>query len=787
MNSSLLNIKTCFNLSNSPKDFIITDETDYAAQGIALSDVVGIITAKDPNGNIFYQNTNYLAPDVDADVSLDSSAIQLPLDLVGEVQKGNYDIIYSIQVAGTDVYSKEFSYDFNFDLPTASLDFTVNVNAAQVTCTDTTQYGQYLTSLTRLQTVKYPQSLNPAIADETSDLEVFIVGAPIYTKTWTSVLQSTVVFTLADGLCVTGVLNAVQDLEVQNNKSLCDSIDCIKALYTAWKEAQCNNPKEANRIEEKLIAVSALYVQVKEYEICGEVDKSQEACRKIVEIAASEGCECGCSDDDSEPQQILPLYGAGGAGGTTIVTSGGNGILVNAVTVGSTTTYTLLLDNGVLDSLGTSWISGTGVPASSLGNEGDYYIETDSALQNYYLKTDATTWTLQGTLTGAPGASVTSGITYDGANPLSCITFSATDLNTVISEIVGEVCTNQANIASNTSAIGVNAAAIAALETETDTNTKSIATNAEDITANANDLTEQRTADAIANKVWAGSGVAANDGSFTPNPVGLNVTYDNGSGGASKGVDANGDAISIDSTVKALTANSDNYVDADKDDITVTAVTIGDPAPAIPAGSIRLYKHTTDASSVTATSDLKKVSFVDADSLEDGSVTSDKLDTVTTSKSTVSGGIQVNYTEKGRVIEVTERFVRVIVTPAEIAALHTTPVQLVAGSANLFVDVTHCTVEYVHDTAAYNLGAVLSIKNRNATSDLYRVPTNVVATASNQNGVCDKINMSAGDVKLIQNDDLVLSSDIDLGSAGDGVLALHINYNLINDTLLSDL
>lgn len=109
--------------------------------------------------------------------------------------------------------------------------------------------------------------------------------------------------------------------------------------------------------------------------------------------------------------------------------------------------------------------------------------------------------TFQGTLTGAPGASVTSGITYDGANPLSCITFSATDLNTVITEIVDQVCLNKSDLERHNEAIGVNAAAIAALETDTDTNTSNINSNAEDIIKNADDLTQQRNESAIANKV----------------------------------------------------------------------------------------------------------------------------------------------------------------------------------------------------------------------------------------------------------------------------------------------
>lgn len=51
---------------------------------------------------------------------------------------------------------------------------------------------------------------------------------------------------------------------------------------------------------------------------------------------------------------------------------------------------------------GKGWLSGTGAPAGSLGTINDFYLDTTT--DQYYRKTGASTWTLIGTLQGAPGA-----------------------------------------------------------------------------------------------------------------------------------------------------------------------------------------------------------------------------------------------------------------------------------------------------------------------------------------------------------------------------------------------
>jgi len=49
------------------------------------------------------------------------------------------------------------------------------------------------------------------------------------------------------------------------------------------------------------------------------------------------------------------------------------------------------------------WYNGTGVPATTLGKKGDYYLDNTSP-HNYYEKTDAVTWTLRGKFEFAPPA-----------------------------------------------------------------------------------------------------------------------------------------------------------------------------------------------------------------------------------------------------------------------------------------------------------------------------------------------------------------------------------------------
>jgi predicted RNA-binding Zn ribbon-like protein len=70
------------------------------------------------------------------------------------------------------------------------------------------------------------------------------------------------------------------------------------------------------------------------------------------------------------------------------------------------------------------WLSGTGAPAGTTGNAGDWYI--DSTNGNFYEKTDASTWTLRGSLAGPQGPAGPTGPPGSGVLPADTVIAAAT-------------------------------------------------------------------------------------------------------------------------------------------------------------------------------------------------------------------------------------------------------------------------------------------------------------------------------------------------------------------------
>jgi len=80
-------IELGFDLTNSPKDFTLTDNTVYT--GETYTDVLGNLRALDPSGSQFYNNTSYSTPDITLSVSNTSATLgSLPLNADGTVKEG---------------------------------------------------------------------------------------------------------------------------------------------------------------------------------------------------------------------------------------------------------------------------------------------------------------------------------------------------------------------------------------------------------------------------------------------------------------------------------------------------------------------------------------------------------------------------------------------------------------------------------------------------------------------------------------------------------------------------
>lgn len=88
-----------FDLVTLPADFLVTDNTDYVAAGLALADIKGLVKLIDPNNGIVYENINYGSPDITPNSSRDFQGPALPVDGDGIYLKGNYQFEYSVQAA----------------------------------------------------------------------------------------------------------------------------------------------------------------------------------------------------------------------------------------------------------------------------------------------------------------------------------------------------------------------------------------------------------------------------------------------------------------------------------------------------------------------------------------------------------------------------------------------------------------------------------------------------------------------------------------------------------------
>lgn len=348
-------LEICFELNNDPKNFKLTDTTDYASEGIALTDVEGLFKITAPDGTIAYENAgfatnDFTSPDVDVDVSTLFDTVSLPLDSEDKVQLGDYVLEYKIEVIGgvqPGVYTKSFSVQNCHVDPIVDVDFETDCFNSKLTSTDNTDYSTELvpapTSIVRTHTAYSPPT--SGLGDTVTSNKI-LVASPISTKTWTLEVSSIVTWDYPDGLCIINTLEGDIEVEVTCDVSICDIFCCIDKLYKRYESKLGINSVLANEIKDQLDIVALDLVLFENALKCGHNDKAQGYYDHILEIS---GCEPGCSCTDVDTVQVIPVCVVTG---TAVVDACGNGaISVTPNTVGDTTTYTVCFDQTLLDKL----------------------------------------------------------------------------------------------------------------------------------------------------------------------------------------------------------------------------------------------------------------------------------------------------------------------------------------------------------------------------------------------------------------------------------------------------
>lgn len=334
---------TKFNVVPTTAKFVLTDLTPYAVEGIALTDVKGVFKIEGPSG-IIYNNTNFGAPDITANVSLIFDTVSLPLDTDGKILKGTYTITYTVRIAGGvqpgDYTSIDTSY-YCYVAPSGDVEVTNSVRLAKVTSKDLTSYpiDGVMPTLTRTHTLYYPATLalSPTVS---SNAEIQLSYPNVYTGTYSGKISTVASYVFSDGLIVDYLITAV-DETIVDNKTLCDIYCGIKNLTNEMLTARSTGDfGKADKIQETLSLVSILFQLYDDAITCGKEDDATNWLNQIIAIA-NITVGCGCTGD--EPTLVIP-EGGGGSGDDVVVNGDSSfGTEVSSNTVGTTTTYTVRL------------------------------------------------------------------------------------------------------------------------------------------------------------------------------------------------------------------------------------------------------------------------------------------------------------------------------------------------------------------------------------------------------------------------------------------------------------
>lgn len=301
------------NFDVTTKTINITDTTNYAGGGVALTDAVGVLAVTDPTATQFYNNTDYNAPDINPDVSLvNSTTISIPEPTADELLLGNYTITYTVKVDnGVDaVYyvSASVTVDFNYCSPEVTINQTADCVAPLFASVDNTTYtvNGVAPTITRAHSLYFPPGsglyLTPTVTTGAT-----INAYTFYTGPQTTIVESTLSYNYGGGFTVTDVVQG-QVTMIVDCDGVCAVYCCMKALETRRTNAKGVNKKIYDELTATLNICMSLMSLAKFSLECGEQSDAQGYMDKIL-VLSNCNDDCGCGNDGT-PQLVTGLSSA---------------------------------------------------------------------------------------------------------------------------------------------------------------------------------------------------------------------------------------------------------------------------------------------------------------------------------------------------------------------------------------------------------------------------------------------------------------------------------------------
>ena len=409
LTSTKLNIS--YSLDSTPKEFVFTDVTDYAAQSVALANITGSIKVTAPSGVTYAGQPD----DVDGSVGrINQNQILVPLLSDGTPEVGSYTFTYTAtDGVDTVVYTK--TINFQYVKPTASIQSTYDCLSPLLETEDTTNYlygainpvdrfsvfaadagaNTFTLAGEKSAFVRVGDTFN--IISSTANDGEYTVTSVTYDGTNTVIGVASVTDGTADGVLVTRkaqifypqvlglnpVVGYSKKLETSvfytntheflyETKSFYDLGDGVSIVDSTTDSNEIDIQCDV-RLCEIFCCINSKFNEYLTYKERGnktlaeyaldqyvlatshlsalrqafECGKTEAVTSLTEQIKSVTNCNGDCSCDDSEPVLVTGL----GGGSDTVVQSSGNGIVVSSIVAGDTTTYTLSLSQSIIDDI----------------------------------------------------------------------------------------------------------------------------------------------------------------------------------------------------------------------------------------------------------------------------------------------------------------------------------------------------------------------------------------------------------------------------------------------------
>lgn len=379
---------------STTKPIRVTDNINYVGLGWDINDVVGVLTITGPGG-AFYDNDDFQDPDfVPATSREQTKVINIPLDpATGYTHplKGNYTVKLTAKNLDTnDEHEVLLTYNFNMDSPVITAEISSGPYTGTFKSEDTTNYGNFVFSLTREHRIQYPTQLIPAEPDVVST-QALVSITPIYTNNWTVIITTNVEYHYADELIV--LWEGTETFtECVYGGSIFDMEEAINNMLNDYYIGLASNTPNQERAQKRLVIINNAWHLLNQAYMAGDEEECDRLCAIIQDQVQYSG-HGTCGGATSELVIPAPPY----SGGTPATYTFGNGLTeaAGAVRLGGAlnqaTTINLLtylfslsaIGGGLASSVNVKNDTGVQVSASSATTEGKVSVISNNVSLEY--------------------------------------------------------------------------------------------------------------------------------------------------------------------------------------------------------------------------------------------------------------------------------------------------------------------------------------------------------------------------------------------------------------------